>query len=173
MLSRRFVTPAMLLGMALHGTSWAADSKPLDPNQAYAKKGTWAETMLCTRINCAEGLKGAQEGKLTGTPLPAVWRKMQADWPTECAWFYQDLPGVRYLDWFLQGGNPHFERWIMGRTLARIGGADAGLSEELGEMVRSGPPATDPQWLELYARARRFEDVFSICRRIWLGRVAR
>lgn len=92
-----------------------------------------------------------------------------ADWPTECAWFYQDLPGVRYLDWFLQGGNPHFERWIMGLTLKRIGEADGGLSEELAEMVRSGPPATEPQWLELYARARRFEDVGSICRRIWLG----
>jgi len=169
MMSRRLVTLTMLLGTAPDATSWAAESESLDPNQAYAKKATWAETMLLTRVNCAEGLKDAQEGKLTSTPLPAIWRKMQADWPTECAWFYQDLPGVRYLDWFLQGGNPHFERWIMGLTLKRIGEADAGLSEELAEMVRSGPPATEPQWLELYARARRFEDVVSTCRRIWLG----
>lgn len=51
MTSRRLVTLAMLLGMTVHAVSWAADSKPLDPNQSYAKKATWVETMISTRAN--------------------------------------------------------------------------------------------------------------------------
>ena len=169
MSSRRLVTLALLLNVAMHAVSWAEDSKPLDPKQAYAKKATWAETMIATRANCAQWAKGAKEGQLATTPLPALWSKIQADWPAQAAWFRQDLPGNRYLDWFLQTNNTGFERWIMGRTLPRIAGADVGLNQELGDLVRSRLPATDPQWLELYARSRRFEDVLSTSRRIWLG----
>jgi hypothetical protein len=165
----------MLLGMALDAPGWAADSKPLDATQAYAKKATWAETMIATRANCAEWAKDAKEGELVSTPLPAVWAKIRADWPTHCAWFVQDLPGVRYLDWFLQANNTGFESWIMGRALARIAvppaqpaSADPGLRQEFDDLVRGKTPAADPRWLELYARARRFEDVLSACRRVWL-----
>ena len=111
--------------MTLQAAGWAADSKPLDPNQAYAKQATWAETMIATRANCAEWAQGAKEGQVASTPLAAVWAKIQADWPAHAAWFRQDLPGDRYLDWFLQAdNNTHFERWIMSRALPRIAGAD-------------------------------------------------
>jgi hypothetical protein len=166
---RRSVLLAVLLGMAIQAAGWAANPKPLDPNRAYAKKATWAETMLATRANCAEWAKGEKEGELTATPLPAVWAKIQADWPAHSAWFVQDLPGMRYLDWFLQRGSTHFESWIMGLVLARIGEADAGLKQELAEMTRTALPANDPRWLELFARARRFEEVLAANRRIWLG----
>ncbi len=117
--------------------SWAAESKALDPNQAYAKQATWAETMIATRDNCAPWAKDAKEGQVASTPLAAVWAKIQADWPTHAAWFQQDLPGDRYLDWFLQTNeNPHFERWIMSRALPRVAGAGAVLGQELDELVR-------------------------------------
>ena len=80
---RRLITLAMLLDMTLHAVSRAADSKQLDPKQAYAKKATWAETMVTTRANCAQWAKGVKEGQLVGTPLPAVWAKIQADWPEQ------------------------------------------------------------------------------------------
>ena len=169
MTSQRLVTLAMLLGVALDALAWAADGKPLDPKQAYAKRATWAETMLLTRANCAEWAKGAKEGELTSTPLPALWARIQADWPTESAWFIQDLPGNRYLDWFLQANNTGFESWIMGLILARLGDAGGDLRQELADLGRGGLPPSDPRWLELYARARRFEDVLSASRRVWLG----
>jgi hypothetical protein len=126
--------------------------------------------MITTRANCAAWAKGAKEGQLASTPLPAVWAKIRADWPAPCAWFQQDLPGVRYLDWFLQANNnPHFERWIMSRALPRVAGANAVLSQELDELVRGNVPTSDPRWLELYARARRFEDLVAASRRVWLG----
>ena len=43
------------------------------------------------------------------------------------------------------------------------------LSQELDELVRGNVPAGDPRWLELYARTRRFEDIVSASRPIWLG----
>jgi hypothetical protein len=126
--------------------------------------------MIATRANCAAWAKGAKEGQLASTPLPAVWAKIRTDWPAPCAWFQQDLPGVRYLDWFLQANNnPHFERWIMSRALPRVAGANAVLSQELDELVRGNVPTSDPRWLELYARARRFEDLVAASRRVWLG----
>ena len=116
---------AVVLLDTLAGTSsWAAESQALDPNQAYAKQATWAETMIATRNNCAAWAQGAKEGQVASTPLAAVWAKIQADWPTHATWFQQDLPGDRYLDWFLQSNeNPHFEGWIMSRALPRVAAA--------------------------------------------------
>ena len=57
----------------------------------------------------------------------------------------------------------------MGRALPRVAGTDAVLSQELDELARGNVPTSDPRWLELYARARRFEDIVSAARRIWLG----
>ena len=162
---------AVMLFDTLPGVaSWAAESQALDPNQVYAKQATWAETMIATRDNCAQWAKGTKEGQVASTPLAAVWTRLQADWPTHAAWFQQDLPGDRYLDWFLQTNeNPHFERWIMGRALPRVGGAGAVLSQELDELVRGNVPTNDTRWLELYARTRRLEDLLSATRPIWLG----
>lgn len=139
------------------------------PEQIYVKKATWAETMIATRANCAVWAKGQKEGQLTATSLPAVWRKMHADWPTHCAWFRQDLRGVRYLDWFLQSGNTHFERWIMSQTAPRIGIASEPLTGELSELQHSKTDSNDPRWLELFARARRLEDILTVTRELWLG----
>jgi len=139
------------------------------PDQVYVKKATWAETIIATRANCAEWAKGQKEGQLTGTPLPAVWRKIQADWPTHGAWFRQDLRGVRYLDWFLQTGNTHFERWIMSQTAPRIGVASEPLMEELTELQNAKKDSNDPRWLEVFARARRLEETLSVTRQLWLG----
>ena len=114
------MVPNMLAG----ATGRAAESQALDPNQAYAKQATWAETMIATRNNCAAWAQGAKEGQVASTPLAALWARLQADWPAHAAWFQQDLPGDRYLDWFLQTNeNPHFERWIMSRALPRVAGA--------------------------------------------------
>ena len=150
--------------------SWAAESQALDPNQAYSRQATWAETMIATRVNCAPWAKGAKEGQVASTPLAAVWAKLQADWPTHAAWFQQDLPGERYLDWFLQtNDNPHFECWIMSRALPRVAGAGLVLSQELDELVRGNVPTNDMRWLELYARSRRLEELLATSRPIWLG----
>jgi len=160
---------AMLLDLSLQAAVCAADAKPLDPNQVYTKRGTWAETMIATRDNCAEWARDAKEGQVANTPLAAVWAKIQADWPTHAAWFRQDLPGVRYLDWFLQANNnPHFERWIM-RALPLVADTDDVLRKELDELTRNHVPTSDPRWLELYARTRRYEDIAATARRIWLG----
>ncbi|MCY2995315.1 MAG: hypothetical protein NTY19_46750 [Planctomycetota bacterium] len=121
----------VLLALALQASGRAAESKPLDPPQAYAKQASWAETMIATRNNCAAWAKDQKEGYVASTPLAAVWARMQADWPVHATWFRQDLPGDRYLDWFLQANhNPHFERWIL-RALPRIAGTDDVLQREL------------------------------------------
>ena len=159
----------VLLALALQASGRAAESKPLDPHQAYAQQASWAETMIATRNNCAAWAKDQQEGHIASTPLAAVWARMQADWPVHATWFRQDLPGDRYLDWFLQAdNNPHFERWIL-RALPRIAGTDDVLQRELDELTRGNVPTSDPRWLELWARAHRWEDIVSTARRIWLG----
>ena len=173
MTSRRLVTLALLLGMALNAAAWAGDSKRLDPKQAYVKRATWAETMLLARANCARAGQARKEGELASTPLPALWAKIQADWPAESAWFVEDLPYNRYLDWFLQANNTGFESWIMGLILARLGDAGGDLRQELAGLGRGGLAPGDPRWLELYARASRFEDVHSASRRVWLGDLRR
>lgn len=150
----------------------AAESSELDVDQVYAKRASWAETMIATRDNCALWAKGAKEGQVASTPLVAVWAKVQADWPTHAAWFRQDLPGDRYLDWFLQSNdNPHFERWIMSLALPRVAGVGAALTQELAGLVRDNVPTNDQRWLELYARTRRLEDLLVAIRPIWLGDV--
>ena len=164
------VWAVMLLDTLPSAACWAAESKALDPNQVYAKQATWAETMIATRDNCAPWAKEAKEGQVASTPLAAVWAKIQTDWPNHAAWFRQDLPGDRYLDWFLQtNANPHFERWIMSRALPRVAGAGAVLSQELDELVRGNIATNDMRWLELYARTRRLEELLSATRPIWLG----
>ena len=159
-----------ILFHSLPGTSsWAAESQALDPNQTYAKQASWAATMIATRNNSPRG-PSAKEGQVASTPLAAVWAKIQADWPTHATWFQQDLPGDRYLDWFLQSNeNPHFERWIMSRALPRVAVAGAILSQELDELVRGNVPTDDMRWLELYARMRRLEDILAATRPLWLG----
>ena len=148
----------------------AAESNDLDANQVYAKRASWAESMIATRDNCALWAKGAKEGQVAATPLAAVWAKIEADWPTHAAWFRQDLPGDRYLDWFLQSNvNPHFERWIMSLALPRVAGTGAVLTHELDALVRDNIPTSDMRWLELYARTRRLEDLLATIRPIWLG----
>ena len=159
------LTVAVLAILAGESRVMAAESA----ERIYVKKATWAETMIATRANCAEWAKGQKEGQLSATPLPAVWRKIHADWPAHCAWFRQDLRGNRYLDWFLQSGNTHFETWILGQTAPRIGEASDPLTQELAELQRTKAASSDPRWLELYARARRLEDVVSVTRRLWLG----
>ena len=78
MSSQRLVTLAILLDMALQAASWAADSRTLDPHQAYAKQATWAETMIATRANCAEWAQSAKEGQVASTPLAARLRRNRA-----------------------------------------------------------------------------------------------
>jgi hypothetical protein len=159
----------VLFGAAIDEAAWGADATQPDPNEAFAPRAAWAETMISTRANCVPWAGGAKEGELADTPLAAVWAKIRAAWPVQCAWFQQDLPGTRFYDWFLQSNNTHFERWIMGRVLARLAGTGAGLSRELDELVGAEVPPSDPRWLELYARARQLEEVLSASRRVWLG----
>jgi hypothetical protein len=169
MSSRWPLALAVLLGAALDASAATAESKSRAPASLYAKKATWAETMVAARTACADLLQDAAEGQLAATPLPALWARIQADWPAPAARFRQDLSGVRYLDWFLQPGNTGVERWIIGRALGRIAGVDAGLGRQFADLTRDHVPADDPRWLDLYARACRFEDLATSGRRIWLG----
>jgi len=142
---------------------------PLDPEQVYAKKPSWSETMLATRANCAEWAKTATEHKLKGTSSVAVWRKIAKDWPVQFGWFTRDLPGGRHLDWFLHARDTSFERWIMRRWTPELGGVAAGLHQEFTDLGRAKIPPNDPRWLDLYGSACRWEEVTSTTGRLWLG----
>ncbi|MBM4087225.1 MAG: hypothetical protein FJ272_20735, partial [Planctomycetes bacterium] len=168
--SQKAVARCLATLVLLAGMARAADTPTLDPKQVYVKKATWAETMIATRANCAEWVKASKpkDGKLDGTPIPAVWAKIHADWREPCAWFRQDLPGVRYLDWFLHAGDTSFERWIL-RTLPQLGEPGASLQREFEELGRAKAAPSDPRWLELYGRAKRLEEFLAATSRLWLG----
>jgi hypothetical protein len=139
-----------------------------NPQQAYVKKATWAETMIATRANCGDLLKGAKETKLNTTPAPRIWAQIAKDWPTQCAWFTRDLPRGRHLDWFLRSRDVSFEQWVMGLVLPRLGSAAPGLQQELDELKRAKVPPNDPRWLDLYGRACRTEEIVAASRGLWL-----
>lgn len=163
---------ALLIASAALATSNLQVPAP-NPQQAYVKRATWVETMLATRANCVAWAKTAKDGHLADTSIPAIWAKINADFRAECAWFRQDLPGVRYLDWFLHAYHAHFEDWIIRLVAKRLGDSGNALIEQIAILQKTKVLPSDPRWLELYVRARRFEDFHKALRGIWLGDLRR
>lgn len=159
---------ALLLGVVV--LAGEAEAKPLDLQQVYIKKTTWAETMIATRANCVEWIveNKPKEGQLVGTPLRTLWAKIAKDWPAECGWFASDLPRNRHLDWFLHARDLSFERWLLSLTTKRLARAAQVLANEIAELDRTKAGPGDLQWLDLTVRAHRFEGIVAVTRRIWL-----
>ncbi|MBI5394670.1 MAG: hypothetical protein HZA91_05160, partial [Verrucomicrobia bacterium] len=143
----------------------------LDVKQAYARKATWAETMIATRANCGEWINEAKpkESQLVGTPLRAVWARIAKDWPAQCAWFARDLPRNRHLDWFLHARDVSFERWLFSLITKRLGEPNQYVNWDLEELQKEKALPGDPRWLDLYGRVNRFEEIVTITRKLWLG----
>lgn len=160
----------ILTTLLLSSLAWSAEISPVPgPQQVYSKKATWAESMLATRSNCAELLKGAKEQQLNVTPLPRVWGLIAKDWPEQSRWFVRDLPRGRHLDWFVHTRDIGFEQWVMGLVLPRVGSAAASLQKELDGLKQTRVLPQDPRWLSLYGRACRMEELSAASKSLWLG----
>ncbi|MBI5688169.1 MAG: hypothetical protein HZC54_24105 [Verrucomicrobia bacterium] len=167
----RFQAQAALLLLAVLACSQPTPAANLDVKQVYAKKATWAETMIATRANCADWIKEAKpkENQLTATPVPRLWAQIKRDWPVQSAWFAKDLPRNRHLDWFLQSHNIGFERWILGLITKRLGETAGALDSEVAELQRAKAGPNDPRWLDLYGRACRLDEIATVTRTLWFG----
>ncbi len=161
------LTALVLASLAVAGV--LAESQVPVAKQVYVKKATWSGTMIATRANCAELLKGAKESQLNTTAMPKVWAQIEKDWPAQCARFRRDLPGQRYLDWFLHSSDVSFEQWIMGLAFPRLGSMAPSVRQEFEQLKREKAAPNDPRWLDLYGRACRVEDVAAVATRIWLS----
>ncbi len=171
LLSRQTALIALTVALVTAAGVNAAATQTLDPKQAYAKKATWAETMIATRANCAAWIKEAKpkEAQLTATPVPRLWALIAKDWPAQCGWFARELPRNRHLDWFLQSHSIGFEQWVLGLVTKRLGEYAGILDGEVAELQRAKAGPDDPRWLNLCDSANRFDEVVTVTRRIWLG----
>lgn len=132
-------------------TCLAAASPALggEPEQAYVKRDTWADTILASR-SALQGLK------LTGAERRAVakqlWSQLERDFSYECDWATQD------------GGN-EFRRWLAGeegdssaekmiaRVLDELGPANKDLREEFNKLRDLQSVSFSRRCLDLYVKA--------------------
>ena len=163
---------AMLIASAALAASNLQVPAP-NPQQAYVKRATWVETMLATRANCVAWAKTAKDGQLADTPIPAIWAKINADFRARVRRFRQDLPGVRYLDWFLHAYHAHFEDWIIRLIANCFGDSGNALIEQIVILQKAkAAPRRSPLARTLRSRPP-LEDFHKALRGIWLGELRR
>ncbi len=169
----RFNVVAALWLSSLFLSEVLAEVAPLDVKQVYAKRASWAETMIATRSNWIGLVEGQAKGKLETKDLSQVWGQITEDWSDQCAWFQNDLPGPRHLEWFQHQDTLSVEEGILKGRLSRLGPLAAEGEKEFEELKLSKAQSQDPRWLDLFGRTCRMDEVVGTCKRIWLGEVRR
>ena len=86
---------------------------------------------------------------------PLLWQRVSKDFPEQAAWLAEDAGRNREAEWFFYRDDTRWERNLVGRALARLGGAGARFRDQLNRLVQAKTPPGDRRWLTLYARARR------------------
>jgi len=87
--------------------------------------------------------------------LPAVWQKLEADFPLQSAWMRGHMGGQRQLDWF-DRKDDELSKELIGRAIRDLAAAGGPFQGELDQLVAQKTPWNDPRWLDLYQRACLF-----------------
>jgi hypothetical protein len=101
-------------------------------------------------------------------PLAVVWEKMRRDYPTQAQWLTRDAGRSRELVWLTEP-QPQQLATMIGRTLGPGAAAGTIVAKQLDELRKTGVPASDRRWLDLYVRACRWQECRGLLERIWLA----
>ena len=125
-------------------------SVSIPPNLIVRRPG-WAETMLASRgalMRHAEKSGqnlSTQGGSIEGPVkewIAELWRQVEAEFPRQALWIGRDNSKDAMLAWFLNPGNVHIEKRI-------IGLAGEHVRTQLAALVRQDVSPGDPRWLRL------------------------
>ncbi len=112
----------------------------------YARKTTWAETMVTWRA-------AWKRAKSQPNQRETLWKQACETFPIECDWFAQDTTG-KWADWF-DAADTQTERALLRRVLAELGPSGKAFRARLDVLIRAKATGTDARWLALYEQACR------------------
>lgn len=128
------------------------------PPDLYAKRGTWAETMLASRKASLDYQAKSDfkpyVGEIVHDGMPALWQRIAADYPAETAGMVRDMPGGKHLAWFESDDGVEIEK-----SMIRLAGEQCG--RELATLIAAKASPNDPRWLDLCAKASVVRERFS------------
>jgi len=78
---------------------------------------------------------------------PLLWQRVSKDFPEQAAWLAEDAGRKREAEWFNHRDDAAWERNLVGRALARLGGAGASLRDQLNRLVQAKTAPGDRRWL--------------------------
>ena len=132
----------------LASTAAAADASLKEA--AYAKKATWADTVIEARA----ALRGAGLPEAArATAATRLWEQIRDDFPMASDWAMQDA-GLDFAKrFFAAEPAADLEQKMLARVLAELGSAAEPLRKEFDQLGRSAVAGADPRWLKLYSEA--------------------
>ena len=98
-------------------------------------------------------------------PLPALWDRIESDFPAQCERMAYDAGEGKRLKWFRSDENVDIEREMIERLLAPVGAAGEGLRAQLAALSKTPAPPVDKAWLELYEKVSDLHDRWREARR--------
>ena len=105
-------------------------------------------------------------------PVKVVWENVRRDYPVHAQWLTRDAGRDRELGWLTEP-KPQQMAAMIGRTLGKGGASGTTLANQLDELRKTGVPAGDRRWLDLYVRACRWQECRPLLDRVWLADLRR
>ena len=105
-------------------------------------------------------------------PLQVVWENVRRDYPVHAQWLARDAGRDRELHWLTEA-KPQQIAAMIGRALGPDGAAGTVLAQQLDALRKTGVPAGDRRWLDLYVRACRWRECRPLLDRMWLADLRR
>jgi len=140
---------------------------------AYALDGKYERFEAWVGMDADRATGTARFRVLSGTKdiLPALWRRVAADFPAQAAWLTKDAARNRHLEWFHRRKAPKFEHALCNRAIAGLGSTGQPLRAELDALLKAPALAGDARWLDLYARACAQRDALAAVAQVRLPAV--
>ncbi len=88
-------------------------------------------------------------------PAALLWQQLEKDFPQQASRLERDGSGRGHLDWFRARKDTVLERALVRKALGTWAGE--GFQSRLDALCEKRVKAKDSRWLELYAKALRFE----------------
>ncbi|MCY2995576.1 MAG: NPCBM/NEW2 domain-containing protein, partial [Planctomycetota bacterium] len=101
-------------------------------------------------------------------PLNVVWENVRRDYPLHAQWLTRDAGRDRELIWLTES-KPQPMAAMIGRALGPGEASGTTLAKQLDELRKTGVPAGDRRWLDLYVRACRWQECRFQLDRVWLA----
>jgi hypothetical protein len=170
-------------GELLRDKNW--QNHPLKIGSKEFKHGIWVHSnsdvcyALDGKYERFEAWVGADADRATGVSrfkvlfdsadvLPAIWKCMATDFPTQAKWLDKDSGRGRETQWFTDTKGTQQTEALINRALGELGANGQELRMQYDELRRAKTPGDDPRWLDVYATACRYRDVVSSLGQVWL-----